>query len=80
MSSLTITTRHASSGPRYVVRYRLGGRTYPVVHGGSFKTLRQAKTRRDLRWRPRKLVRPPGQLGERLPLIQLRTGRLKRQV
>jgi integrase len=47
MASLTITTRHTASGPRYVVRYRLGGRAYPIVHAGSFKTLRHAKARRD---------------------------------
>jgi integrase len=48
MPSLTITTRRTKSGPRYVVRYRLGGRAYPVEHGGSFKTLRDAKARRAL--------------------------------
>lgn len=48
MPSLTITTRQASDGPRYVVRYRLGGRAYPIVHGGSFRTLKDAKARRDL--------------------------------
>jgi integrase len=48
MPSLTITTRRTASGPRYVVRYRLGGRAYPIVHAGSFKTLKEAKTRRDL--------------------------------
>jgi integrase len=48
MPSLTITTRQTRTGPRYVVRYRLGGRAYPVEHGGSFKTLREAKARRDL--------------------------------
>lgn len=48
MSSLTVTTRQTRSGPRYVVRYRLGGRAYPLVHGGSFRTLKEAKTRRDL--------------------------------
>jgi integrase len=48
MPSLTITTRRTKSGPRYVVRYRLGGRAYPVEHGGAFKTLREAKARRDL--------------------------------
>jgi integrase len=47
MSSLTITTRRAKDGPRYVVRYRLGGRAYPIVHAGSFKTLKEAKGRRD---------------------------------
>jgi integrase len=48
MASLVITTRKTKSGPRYAVRYRLGGRAYPLVHGGSFKTLKQAKGRRDL--------------------------------
>jgi integrase len=48
MASTLITTRHTKSGPRYVVRYRLGGRTYPLVHGGSFKTKKEASARRDL--------------------------------
>lgn len=48
MPSLTITRRETKSGRRYVVRYRLGGRAYPIVHGGSFKTEREAKVRRDL--------------------------------
>jgi integrase len=48
MPSLTITTRQTTSGPRYVVRYRLGGRAYPIQHAGSFKTLKEAKARRDL--------------------------------
>ncbi len=48
MPSLTITTRTDEDGPRYVVRYRLGGRAYPLVHGGSFKTMKEAKARRDL--------------------------------
>ncbi len=44
MATLTITRRKAS----FVVRYRLGGRAYPLVHGGSFKTLREATERRNL--------------------------------
>jgi integrase len=48
MPSLTITTRHTRSGSRYVVRWRLGGRAYPVVHGGSFGTLKEARIRRDV--------------------------------
>jgi hypothetical protein len=48
MPSLAITTRRTTSGPRYVVRYRLGGRAYPVQHGGSFRTLKDAKARRDM--------------------------------
>jgi integrase len=47
MPSLTITTRETRSGARYVVRFRLGGRAYPLVHGGSFKTLKEARARRD---------------------------------
>jgi len=41
-AALNKSTRR-QSGPRYVVRHRLGGRAYPVEHGGSFKTLREAK-------------------------------------
>src|SRR5215813_2457313 len=48
MPTLTITTRRTTSGPRYHVRYRLGGRAYPIEHGGSFKTLKEAKARRAL--------------------------------
>jgi len=47
MASLTVTARRAKDGPRYVVRFRLGGRAYPIVHAGSFKTLKEAKARRD---------------------------------
>ena len=47
MSSLTITTRQAKSGARYVVRYRLGGRAWPIVHAGSFQTMKEARARRD---------------------------------
>jgi integrase len=48
MASLMIVTRKTKGGEaRYAVRYRLGGRAYPVVHAGSFKTLRDAKARRD---------------------------------
>jgi integrase len=46
--SLTITTRITKTGERrFVVRYRLGGRAYPIVHAGSFRTLKEAKARRD---------------------------------
>lgn len=47
MASVTITTRKRKTGTRYVVRYRLGGRAYPVRHGGSFGIWREAKARRD---------------------------------
>jgi integrase len=46
--SLSITVRKTKSGERrYVVRFRLGGRAYPIEHGGSFRTLREARARRD---------------------------------
>lgn len=47
MATLMIVTRRAKDGPRYVVRYRLGGRAYPVQHAGSFKTQKEGKARRD---------------------------------
>ena len=49
MPTLMITKRRTRAGElRYVVRYRLGGRAYPVKHAGSFPTLKRAKARRDL--------------------------------
>jgi integrase len=48
MSSISIRRRDTASGPRFQVRYRLGGRAYPVVHGGSFTTMKEARVRRDL--------------------------------
>src|SRR4051812_22462732 len=48
MASASITSRQTKSGKRYVVRYRLGGRAYPVQHGGSFPTMKDARARRDL--------------------------------
>jgi integrase len=48
VASALITTRKTKSGPRYVVRYRLGGRAYGLQHGGSFRTMREARARRDL--------------------------------
>lgn len=60
MPSASITTRHrkdcasransrarCSCERRYVVRFRLGGRAYPIQHAGAFLTLREAQTRRD---------------------------------
>jgi integrase len=49
MATITITTRTTKSGEkRRIVRYRLGGRAYPLEHAGSFKTWREARLRRDL--------------------------------
>jgi integrase len=49
MPSASITARKTKAGGRrYAVRFRLGGRAYPVEHGGSFPTMREARIRRDL--------------------------------
>lgn len=48
MASCFIVSRTTSSGRKHVVRYRLGGRAWPVQSGGSFPTVKEAKTRRDL--------------------------------
>lgn len=49
VASASITVRTTKAGERrFVVRYRLGGRAYPLVHGGSFRTLKDARARRDL--------------------------------
>jgi integrase len=48
VASASITVRSTKSGRRFVVRYRLGGRSYPLVHSGSFQTLKEARARRDL--------------------------------
>ena len=48
MASAFITRRRRPTGTSYVVRYRLGGRAYPQLHGGSFRTMKEARMRRDL--------------------------------
>jgi hypothetical protein len=49
MASSFVVTRETKSGARrFVVRYRLGGRAWPVQHGGSLSTMREARARRDL--------------------------------
>ncbi|MBA3244475.1 MAG: hypothetical protein H0T61_04795 [Actinobacteria bacterium] len=48
MASASIRRRETKTGPRWHVRYRLGGRAYPLQYGGAFPTLREAKIRRDL--------------------------------
>lgn len=45
--SCFVTLRQTKSGKRYVVRYRVGGRGFPLIHAGSFGTLREAKARRE---------------------------------
>jgi hypothetical protein len=44
MASVSIRRRTSS----FQVRYRLGGRGYPLLHGGAFKTLREATVRKQL--------------------------------
>jgi integrase len=48
MASVYVTTRRRKTGTTFVVRYRAGGRGWPLVHAGSFKTLKEARARRDL--------------------------------
>jgi integrase len=49
VASVSITRRKTKSGElRHVVRYRLGGRAYPIEHGGAFKTKREAEERKRL--------------------------------
>lgn len=49
MTSVYITRRMTrTSGARYVVRFRLGGRETPVMHAGSFRTRKEAEAR--ARW------------------------------
>jgi integrase len=49
VSPATIRRRTTATGARrFDVRYRLGGRGYPVLHGGTFPTLKEARQRRDM--------------------------------
>jgi integrase len=49
MASAFITARTTKAGnKRFVVRFRLGGRAYPIEHGGAFGTMKEARVRRDL--------------------------------
>lgn len=46
--SAYITKRKTEkSGPRFVVRFRIGGRYSKLIHAGSFRSLKDAKLRRD---------------------------------
>jgi integrase len=48
MASVSIRRRETKGGTHFQVRYRLGGRAYPVEHGGSFPTMKEARTRQGL--------------------------------
>ena len=47
MASAWVERRSAKSGVRHVVRYRIGGRESALRFGGSFRTQREARVRRD---------------------------------
>lgn len=48
MASAYIVSRKSKRGRRFAVRYRLGGRSWPIQHGGVFATFKEARARRDL--------------------------------
>jgi integrase len=48
MASVSIMRRDHASGASYRVRYRRGGRAWPLIDGGSFRTQREARIRRDV--------------------------------
>jgi hypothetical protein len=47
VASAFITRTERSGTTRYRVRFRVGGSDTPMLHGGSFRTMREAKARRD---------------------------------
>jgi integrase len=70
MASVSITRRATKSGDvRHVVRYRLGGRAYPIEHGGAFKTKREAEERKRLIGGELAAGRNPRKLLEALTVI-----------
>lgn len=62
MASASITKR----GQKYVVRYRLGGRAYPIVHAGSFDTKKDAEKRLTIVKAELALGRNPGIMLDRM--------------
>jgi hypothetical protein len=48
MASASIMRLETSSGARWRVRYRRGGRAWPLKHAGSFRTQREARIMRDV--------------------------------
>jgi integrase len=46
VASVWIRTRPTKGGRRHRVEYRLGGREFPILYGGTFSTLREAKARK----------------------------------
>lgn len=48
MTACFIKTRKGPKGKRFLVYFRRGGRDFPEEYAGSFKTMKEAKTRHDL--------------------------------
>jgi integrase len=46
VASVWVRTRPTKRGRRFRVEYRLGGREFPILYGGTFATLREAKARK----------------------------------
>jgi integrase len=46
VASVWIRTRPTKRGRRFRVEFRLGGRDFPILYGGTFATLREAKARK----------------------------------
>jgi integrase len=77
MASASITVRKTKAGKRYVVRYRLGGRAYPLVHAGSFGTLKEARARQVLVLGELAAGRNPADLLKALQIGQRANGSVK---
>jgi integrase len=73
MASAYIVTRSTSGGRRFAVRYRLGGRAWPIQHGGSFRTKKEAEARRVLIAAELALGRNPAEILRREPTRPIRT-------
>lgn len=48
MAACHIRSRETGAGKRWDVRYRRGGRYFPLEHAGTFRTLKDARTRKAL--------------------------------
>jgi integrase len=74
MSSAFVTRIEKDGSVRWRVRYRLGGRETQMKSGGTFKTLRDAKTRRDWITSELAAMRVPdlrlGEQGVKMPTLR----------
>lgn len=70
----TVTRRMTKSGPRFIVRYRIGGRRAPLVHAGVFRLQSEAE-----RWKERiNTAIAAGELTPSLRFLEPRRGPDKR--